>query len=573
MPLPALGALLSGVLSLFLIRYLWSYRDTPGARFFVGVIACEALWALSYGAALFVFDPALRRLFEIPIWVGINFIGVFFLAFALEYTGRGRLVRSREFGLLVALQTVHTALVVTNPWHHVAWSNYNVAPVFGSATVLYSHQPWLFLNLGTIFLLVSAAIFLLLETFLSYGPLYRAQTVAVALSPLPVVLAILVWLFKLGPVPQLHLTTLVFPLHLALDTYAFFRRDMFELTPAARRAGERAALDDLGSPVVVVDDDRRIINLNEKVRRLFGIGSQQVLGRTFDAFFEDIDLDADDQTVTITAGNEHREYAINTSSIEDSGGNHVGYTVAFQDVTAEKRREQRLAVLNRVLRHNLRNDLNVVQGYLEIAGQRVNDDEIGGLLATAESKTNGLIELGEKAQTIDQAMRTDEVPPEVIGVRDLIDEIASDLEGAGGEGGADGRKEKDGESHIDNHVPKELQVRASRRLLRGVFDNLLENALEHGGGSGDSQVEVELVETDHEDSTATFELRDDGPGIPDHELAVLDKGQETALEHGSGLGLWVVKWSVASLGGEVSFETGEDGGTTATLRVAGLVAE
>lgn len=552
-PLPALGTLLSGVLSLFLIRYLWSYRENPGARFFVGVIACEALWALSYGTGLFVFDPALRRLFEIPIWVGINFIGVFFLAFALEYTGRGRLVRSRGFALLVGLQTLHTGLVVTNPLHHVAWSNYHIAPVFGSATVLYSHQPWLFLNLGTIFFVVAAAIFLLLETFLSYGPLYRAQTIAVALSPVPVLLTILVWLFKLGPVPQLHLTTLVFPLHLALDMYAFFRRDMFELTPAARRAGERAALDDLGSPVVVVDDDRRIINLNDKVRHLFGIESEQVLGRKFDAFFEDIDLDADDQTVAITTENEHREYAINTSPIEDSGSNHVGYTVALQDITAEKRREQRLAVLNRVLRHNLRNDLNVVQGYLEIAGQRVDDDEIGGLLGTAESKTNGLIELGEKAQTIDQTMRTDEVPPEVIRVRDLLDDIISDSE--------------DG-SRIDLRVPETLQLRVSRRLLRSVFDNLLENALVHGGDEG--SVEVELVETDADDHSATFEIRDDGPGIPDHELAVLDKGRETALEHGSGLGLWIVKWNVDSLGGEVSFETDGDG-TTATLSVPGMV--
>jgi signal transduction histidine kinase len=555
---PAIGSLFSGVLSVFLIRFLWTYRDDLPARLFIGVIACEALWALSYGVALFVFDPALRWLFEIPIWLGINFIGVFFLAFALEYTGRGALVSSRWFGLLVAVQTLHTAIVATNPLHNIAWSNYHVAPVFESATVLYTHQPWLFLNLGGLFFVVAAGVFLLLETFLSYGPLYRAQTVAVALSPIPVLVTILVWVFQVGPVAQLHLTVLVFPIHLGLDMYAFFRRDMFELTPAARRAGERAALDDLGTPVVIVDDDRRIINLNDEVRSLFDLESSRVLGRWFDDVFEAVDFSGDEQTVTITTADDRREYAITTSAIADSAGNHVGYTIAYQDITAEKRREQRLAVLNRVLRHNLRNDLNVVQGYLDVAGNRVDDDDIRDLLDTATAKADGLIELGQKAQAVDELMQADEHGSEAVPIRELLDELVATL--TADDPGA--------EVHVD--VPDGLRIRANRRLLRDAFSNLVENALEHDDAE-ERLVEVVLVETDGDDRTATFEIRDDGPGIPEHELTVLDKDQETALEHGSGLGLWVVTWAVEWLGGEIAFETTSDEGTTVVLELPGVV--
>lgn len=50
-------------------------------------------------------------------------------------------------------------------------------------------------------------------------------------------------------------------------------------------------------------------------------------------------------------------------------------------------------------------------------------------------------------------------------------------------------------------------------------------------------------------------VQDNGPRHPKVEPDVLTADQETALEHGSGLGLWFVTWGVASLGGTVDFDT------------------
>jgi signal transduction histidine kinase len=59
-------------------------------------------------------------------------------------------------------------------------------------------------------------------------------------------------------------------------------------------------------------------------------------------------------------------------------------------------------------------------------------------------------------------------------------------------------------------------------------------------------------------------VSDDGPGIPEAELETIRAGQETDLQHTSGLGLWVVTWGATLLGAEVDFDAGPEG-TTVTV--------
>jgi len=554
-PWLAAGVLASGAASVAFLRFLWPYREEPGARFFIVTIACEALWAVSYGGALLVVDPGLRRLFEIPIWLGINFIGVSFLAFALEYTGRGGLLRSRWMAGLVGLQALHTLVVATNPLHHIAWSDYHVEPVFGAATVVYTHGPWLFANVTGVILATAAGVFFLSDTFASYGPLYRTQTAAVALSPLLPGLAFLFWLLQVGPVWQLNVTPLTFPVHLAFDAYAFFSRNMFEVTPAARRAGERAAIDDLGTAVLIVDDDERVVELNSEARRVLGIGKEAALGRPLEEYLPTVGPETGSGSISLTTDGSRREYAVTTSPIEDGGGTRIGGTVVLQDVTEERRREQRLAVLNRVLRHNLRNDLTVVAGYFDIAEERIDDEALPDLHAAAHEKTLDVIDLAEKARDVERTIDSEGDGGERCEVADLLEDIRADL-----------GEEYSGDIRIE--VPEDVTLVGDRVLVDRVFRNLIENGLEHG--DADPVVAVTFAGVD-DAGRAAFEVSDDGPGIPDHELAVIETGEETALKHGSGLGLWLVQWGVASLGGAASFETDESG-TTAVLELPGATS-
>jgi len=546
---PAVASLGSGLLSLAFLAYVWPYRDENGATLFMAMIGAIALWAFSYGVALLVFDPGLRVLFEIPIWLGTCFTSLLFLAFALEYTGRKDVVRSTPMAGLVALMVGFVGLVATNPRHQFVWSDYRIDPTFGAATVAYTNEAWLFLILLTLMIFTAGAVLVLLETFVSYGPLYRSQTLALALSPVPIIPGILLWIFNAGPVPHLNLAPLLFPAHLGLDMYAFFRRNMFELTPAARRTGDQTAIDDLGIGVLIVDNDRRIINANEAAAAIVETPKPAFLGDSLDDIALRIGLDSDDQRIR-REQSQPREYAVTVSPIEDSADSTVGHTITLQDITTERQREQRLAVLNRILRHNLRNDLNVASGYLDVVAEGIDDERYADMLETAKANTDSVLDLGDKARMVERTLEPEEMGTEPIPLAAFVDHVAEPLVDDHGGG-------------VDNAVSDDLTIETNRQLLESVLGNLIENGLEHGGGSV-------TVGATTAGSTARIEVSDSGDGVPEHELGVIEEGTETDLEHGSGIGLWLVEWGTTALGGRVIYETGS-AGTTATVELPDVV--
>ena len=261
--------------ALYLLQYLYTQRRRSGANWFIGNIASVALFCLSYGAALLVFDPIARTVLEAVAFVSVCFMGPFFLAFGLSYTGRQRLVRTPLFGIVGAVPLLTVGLVATNAAHGLVWTGFQFEPLFGLATVTYTVQPWgvfaLLFSIGT----AAVGSLLLIGAILSYGPLYRREATAVILSTVPPSVGVFVWLFEIGPTPELHLTAPLMLVHVTLDAYAFIGTHMFETNPATQRAAERSGLDSLSvssilfkrtlgktSSVEVVSSERTYVTQN-----------------------------------------------------------------------------------------------------------------------------------------------------------------------------------------------------------------------------------------------------------------------------------------------------------------------
>jgi len=546
----ALGSFAAAVASLYLLARLREHWAKPGAKWFVATILTITVWTTVYGVALLVPEPSARLALEAITWGCLGWLGYVFVGFALGYTGRRETLESSLFRGLALVPAAVTVLALSNGRAGLLWSETVVGTTAAGTVVSYTIEPLGYLAIFAAMLFVVFGTMLVFDTVLSYGPLYRREAIAVGLSPVPPGLAVLVWALGFGPAA--NLTTLAFLPHLAFDTYAFVRGDMFEYSPATRRAGERAAIDDIATPVAIVDVAGRIVNLNPAAEAMLGVAKQVALTESLDGR---IDGDRfvpgeDDDRFGVANGGRRRAYKLQQSELTDGAGTQLGYTVVFQDITDEIRRERRLEVLNRFLRHNVRNESVVIQARAELLGETLDGDEAEHA-ATIERAVDRLVASGDKARTL-SAAGTDDADREPVALRELVvetvDPLAAEYEGT-----------------VTVAVPDDLTVRSQPVLLGVVVENRVENALQH---VPEANVTVRAVVDGDE---VALSVTDDGPGIPDHELGVLERGEETALSHGSGMGLWLVSWAATTLGADLGFETSD--GTTVTVRVPVVAAQ
>lgn len=204
------------------------------------------------------------------------------------------------------------------------------------------------------------------------------------------------------------------------------------------------------------------------------------------------------------------------------------------------RRANLITVLNRVLRHNLRNDLNVIQGRAQLLAEQLDDGSahVEAILA----KTAALTRLSEKVRSLDPTNLSDFDQQET-DVSYLINRIVADV------------VEDYPSVSITKDVPSSLTVE-----LFGGFEvavrELIENAAKHAGENPEVHVSVDFVP-----NALEVVVSDNGPGIPDHEREVLRRGEETPLVHGSGFGLWLVHWLITGQEGTVDISVGNEGTT------------
>ncbi|MFP8954749.1 PAS domain S-box protein [Natrialbaceae archaeon A-arb3/5] len=225
-----------------------------------------------------------------------------------------------------------------------------------------------------------------------------------------------------------------------------------------------------------------------------------------------------------------------------------GIVVISQDVTERKTREQdlnrqnqRLEEFASVVSHDLRNPLNVASGRLELAREQDESDHlelIADSLARMERIIDDMLWLTREGREIGSRS--------TVSIYDLSAQAWKHV--------------ATGEATLDRDVPDDWEVIADETRLLQLFENLVRNAVEHGGPT--VTVRVGTLP-----DRAGFYIEDDGTGIPTAKRnRVFDAGYSTA-EGGTGFGLRIVEEIVDAHGWDASVTDSTDGGTRIEIDV------
>jgi signal transduction histidine kinase len=205
-------------------------------------------------------------------------------------------------------------------------------------------------------------------------------------------------------------------------------------------------------------------------------------------------------------------------------------------------RAQQIAVMNRGLRHNVRNELNLLMGWLTELERTVTDENTMYIQRSLQAARK-IDSLAKQTRNIQEALSEDHEIRQL----DIVKISTKQLTRV--------RKEYPAVS-IESELPESAPALAVGRIREGIWE-ALENAIIHNN----SEQPCVRISIDKRESKQHLTIADNGPGIPRQERQVLSDEIEHKLQHGSGLGLWYLKWLVdrsdASLTfGESEFKTG-----------------
>ncbi|WP_080506136.1 PAS domain-containing sensor histidine kinase [Halorubrum sp. BV1] len=323
----------------------------------------------------------------------------------------------------------------------------------------------------------------------------------------------------------------------------------------------------LGDGAYVLDADRNRVFVNDRLREVTEFSEAVLHGthpeRVVDEGYWDPEMgeryrDAVDR---VLAGDTPDERVQLTTTLADGSrvttetrltpierdGEVVGVVGVIRDVTEWVERERELERLNDrlerlagFLSHDLRNPLGIAQGYLDLARETGDLDQLDPA-DEALDRIESLIDDALVMARDPEAIRIDAGPVD-------LGELAVDC----WKSGDFGEPAAAAELVVEDARP----VRGDEALLRRAVGNLIGNAIDHAGDAPTVRVGV--------DDRGIY-VADDGPGLD----AVDDSGELTEFgvsnDGGTGIGLTIVERVATAHGWDLDIGESASGGFRATL--------
>ena len=539
--------------------YAWQYRANRTTTLFIVYTAVAALVLVAYAGELSFADLPSQMAWA-KVEYAVTFLPAFYLLFVLSYTRRSDNPPTALLVLLFAIPVVHTALALTNDYHHLIWASIQSVVVDGQYYFMRSYGRVSII--AQVLEIISGVVGMGLLAFdwRRASATYRAQIALLLMAVLLPLAGELLNMSRLNPFQPLRLYMLGFAVSCIPLGYSLFRYQLLDILPAAYDLVVTSMVD----AVIVVNVEARIVSANPSAARIIRRPPSLLVGRPLLEAFQDspemTDLLAVPRDthaeVSLAQGPDNRVYDLMITPLLRSG-KLAGHVIVFHDITSSKQAERaaeeaaaRLAERNAMLdtyshtvAHDLKSPLHLVLGYIDLLRMEAPPDFPPRLASFVKQALDATLGMAEMIEDLLLLARLDNVETvkervEVEAVaRAAVEDLHEQISG------------RSVEVVVDDHLP---DATAYGPWLQHVFSNLIGNAIKYIGKENSAPRIV--IRGMSRDGIAHFEIEDNGLGIDANaQKSLFNKGSRFHRSEapGSGLGLTIVEMIIRRLDGRL----------------------
>ena len=308
---------------------------------------------------------------------------------------------------------------------------------------------------------------------------------------------------------------------------------------------------------VHLDADSRILNINHRFAELFGYSLDEIKGRHInDVIVPDekieeamaLDKKVEEGYVYYDTVRKKKDGTLIQVSLSTApikiGENFMESVVLYTDITERRQNEEKirelndtLRLINRIMRHDILNDLQIANSSLEI----YSEGKSKTFIEKAMQRINRSIKLIEMMRNF-ESMVSSGKELKKYSVKKVVEDVIKDYD-------------------VKFDIKGDCTIMADE-AFRSVIDNIVRNAIEHGGTD---KIDITMKGNNEE---CEIRIADYGKGIPDEiKKRIFDERFRHGKTGGTGLGLHIVKKTVERYGGNIHVEDNEPRGAVFVIKL------
>jgi diguanylate cyclase (GGDEF)-like protein len=313
--------------------------QVPGRNALSFLYAALTFWCLAQTVTTLVASERAQLLATQFSYVGIALTPVAWFLFALTYSQRVMRMSRRVLNVIAIVPVITIAMVWTNSWHNLMWSEWHLTNVDGFVALVMEHGFWFYVHAIYSYCLVLVATAILAFALTQFRQ--HSQTLLAAVfAPLIVIMANLFYLSPANPLPWFDLTTIGSIASILILEKGILEKGKLKTLPVVREQ----VVEQLTDPVLVITHDGGVVDANASALTVWGSPQQNVVYSNL-ADFVELPLA---QLVTTTTNSEvpidDRTYEVSATRL-DASDPASDIALVFRDITDHLAQKRQLTTL------------------------------------------------------------------------------------------------------------------------------------------------------------------------------------------------------------------------------------